>query len=337
MSDSPSNPLPARPHGHTVPRFAGLSSFARLPYTQSLEGVDVAIFGVPFDGGTSFRPGARFGPQGIRQSSRLLRTHNYVLDVQPFDELSVIDFGDLSVVPTDIMDTYSEVEKEASQFYERGVFPLAMGGDHSVILPLLRACAKKYGPVSLVQLDSHPDTWDKLFGKEYGHATAIKRATEENLIDPHSSIQVGIRSSLPYPDDLERTRAMGITVITVEDLFRRGIQEVAGEIVDRVGDRVYLSFDIDFVDPAYAPGTGTPEVGGPSSRQVLDLIRELKALPLVAFDLVEVAPVYDSSEITAMLAANVIFEVLSILAVQKPRRRVKDVAERAAGARLRRV
>ncbi len=340
MSETPFDNLPAsrfptRPHGHSVPRFAGISTFARLPHTQSLEGVDVAIFGVPFDGGTSFRPGARFGPQGIRQGSRLLRTHNYTLDVQPFDELTAIDYGDLVVVPSDILDTYAMVEEQASVFYANGVFPMAMGGDHSVVLPLLRACARKHGPVSLIQFDSHPDTWDKLFGKEYGHATVIKRAIEEKLIDPDRSIQVGIRGSLPYPDDLDRTRAMGLTIVTVEELFRRGTQDVAAQVRDVVGDRVYLTFDIDFLDPAYAPGTGTPEVGGPSSRTALDLLRELKTVPLVAFDVVEVAPQYDVSEITSMLAANVMYEALSLLAWRRPSAQIKELVTRTGRKRAR--
>ncbi|MHB0868866.1 MAG: agmatinase [Chloroflexota bacterium] len=324
-----------RPHGHTVPRFAGLPTFARLPYTQSLEGVDVAIFGVPFDGGTSFRPGARFGPQGIRQSSRLLRAYNYALDVQPFDDLSVVDYGDLMVVPSDIDDTYALVERDADLFYAQDVFPLAMGGDHSVILPLLRACAGKHGPVSLVQLDSHIDTWEKLFGKQYSHSTAIKRAIEENLIDPHRSIQVGIRGTQPFPDDLDRTRGLGLTIVTSEELLQRGVDDVASQILDLVGEKVYLTFDIDFVDPAFAPGTGTPEVGGPSSREVLALIRELKSLPMVAADLVEVAPAYDQSEITGMLAANVILEMVSLLAWQRRRQRGDGRTAEPGGTRAR--
>lgn len=320
MSDIPFDQPPRVPHGHVVPRFAGIGSFARLPHTQSLERVEVAVFGVPFDGGTTFRPGARFGPQGIRQSSRLLRAYNYALDVRPFDDLSVIDYGDLAVVPFDIGDTYALVEEQAAVFYDRQVFPIAMGGDHSVALPLLRACARSHGPVSLVQLDAHFDTWEKLYGKEYSHATVMKRAVEEKLIDPRSSIQVGIRGSLPYPDDLDRTRALGITVVTAEELSRRGVRDVAAEVLGRVGGKVYLTFDIDFVDPAYAPGTGTPEVGGPSSREAIDLLRELKALPLVAFDLVEVSPPYDQAELTTMLGANVIYEALSILAWRKSER-----------------
>ncbi len=317
MADIGSQQEPRRPHGHEIPRFAGISTFARLPHTQSLTGVNVAVFGVPFDGGTSFRPGARFGPQGIREASRLLRSYHYVLDVQPFDDLSVIDYGDLAVVPSDIGDTYAMVERQVEGFYDHDVFPVAMGGDHSVILPLLRACARKHGPVSLVQFDSHVDTWEKLFGKKYNHATPIKRAIEEQLIDPHRSIQVGIRASQPFPDDLDRTRGLGLTIVTAEELFQRGIPDVAAQIRKLVGPKVYLTFDIDFVDPAFAPGTGTPEVGGPSSREVLALLRELKTLPLVAADLVEVAPAYDQSEITGMLAANVILEVISLLAWQK--------------------
>lgn len=319
-----------RPHGHTVPRFAGFPTFARLPHTQSLEGVDVAIFGVPFDGGTSFRPGARFGPQGIREASRLLRTYNYAQDVRPFDDLSVIDYGDLEVVPSDIGDTYALVERDVELFYLQDVFPMALGGDHSVILPLLRACARKHGPVSLVQFDSHVDTWEKVFGKEYSHSTAIKRAIEEGLIDPHRSIQIGIRGTQPFPDDLDRTRGLGLTIVTSEELFQRGCQDVAAQVLDLVGEKVYLTFDIDFVDPAFAPGTGTPEVGGPSSREVLALVRGLKTLPLVAADLVEVAPVYDQSEITSMLAANVIMEIVSLLAWQ---RRLQRRGGRAAEPR----
>ncbi|MGI5835616.1 MAG: agmatinase [Chloroflexota bacterium] len=317
MSDFGLEETPRRPHGHVVPRFAGLSTFARLPYTQNLQGADVAIFGVPYDGGTTFRPGARFGPQGIRQASRLLRAYNYALDVQPFDDLSAVDYGDLALIPFDIEETYTMVEEQLSVLYDNDTFPVALGGDHSVGLPLLRACAKKHGPVSLVQLDSHPDTWEQVFGKEYSHATVMKRAIDEGLINPHRSVQVGIRGTFPNRDDLEKARATGLTVVTVEELFRRGIQDVAAGILDLVGDKVYLSFDIDFVDPAYAPGTGTPEIGGPTSRQALDLLRELKSLPLVGFDLVEVSPPYDSAEITSMLAANVVQEVISLLAWQK--------------------
>lgn len=314
MSEKSSNNLPERPHGHTVPRFAGIATYARLPHTQDLDGVDAAIFGVPFDGGTSFRPGARFGPQAIRQGSRLIRSYNYTLDVEPLEDLVVVDYGDLAVVPSDIEDTYSLVEQQASLFHERGVFPMALGGDHSVSLPLLRACARKHGPVSLVQLDSHPDTWEKLWGKEYNHATVFKRAIEEGLIDAATSYQIGLRSSLPNRDDFDRTRGYGITIVTVEELFRRGLKDVAREVISRVGSRVYLTFDVDFVDPAYAPGTGTPEVGGPTSRDALDLLRELRELPLVGFDLVEVSPAYDQAEITAMLAANVVFEAASLVA-----------------------
>ncbi len=334
MSDNHFDQPPQRPHGHAVPRFAGISTFARLPHIQSLEGVNVAIFGVPFDGGTSFRPGARFGPQGIRQGSRLLRSFNYALEVEPFDVLSVIDYGDLAVVPSSIEDTYSLVESAAAVFYDNDVFPLAMGGDHSISLPLLRACARKYGPVSLVQVDSHPDTWDKLFGKEYGHATVFKRALEERLIDPATSFQIGLRGSLPYRDDFDRTRGYGITIVTVEELFRRGVHDVARQVLKGTGPNVYFTFDIDFIDPAYAPGTGTPEVGGPTSRQAIDLMRELKALPLVGFDLVEVSPPYDSSEITSMLAANVIFEGLSMVAWQRLRRAENNLVEYPARGRV---
>ncbi|HEX9016865.1 MAG TPA: agmatinase [Chloroflexota bacterium] len=323
MSDKNAGNLPERPHGHEYPRFEGISTFARLPHTQQLDGVDAAIFGVPFDGGTSFRPGARFGPQGIRQGSRLIRSYNYTLDVEPLEGLTVIDYGDLAVVPTHIEDTYAMVEKQAAVFHDSGVFPVALGGDHSVTLPLLRASAAKHGRMSLVQVDSHPDTWETLYGKPYNHATVFKRAIEENLIDPTTSFQIGLRGSLPNRDDFERTRGYGITIVTVEDLFARGAEDVASEVLRRVGPEVYFTFDIDFVDPAYAPGTGTPEVGGPSSRQAIDLLRELRGLPLVGFDVVEVSPPYDQSEITAMLAANVVFEALSMVAWQRNHREVE--------------
>ena len=323
MADIGFEQEPRRPPEHSVPRFAGIGTFARLPHSQSLRGVDVAVFGVPFDGGTSYRPGARFGPQGIREASRLLRAYNYALDVQPFQELSVIDYGDLPVVPSDVEDSYALVEGAARVFYENDLFPFAMGGDHSVLLPLLRACAKKHGPVSLVQFDAHIDSWEQVFGKKYSHSTPVKRAIEEGLIDPHHSIQVGIRASQPFADDLDRTRGLGLTIVTAEELFARGIPDVTAQITRLVGPKAYLTFDIDFVDPAFAPGTGTPEVGGPSSREVLAILRDLKSLPLVAADLVEVAPIYDQSEITGMLAANVIFELISLLAWQK-RHRQRD-------------
>lgn len=287
----------------------------RLPNNQDLRNADVAVVGAPFDTGASFRAGARFGPEGIRSVSHLLRPYNPSQDVAIFDHLSVIDYGDLSVVPGFIEESYEKISSGLEEIHWAGVIPIVLGGDHSIALPELRAAAAAHGSVALVQFDSHADTWDAYFGKKYNHGTPFRRAVEEGLLDPEQSIQVGMRGSLYEAGDLEASRDLGFELLTTDEVRRIGIDKTIDRIRERVGSaKLYVSFDVDFVDPAYAPGTGTPEVGGFTSREAQEFVRGLAGLNLVGCDVVEVYPSYDPAQITALLAANVAHELLSLIA-----------------------
>jgi len=300
------------------PRFAGIKTFMRLPHVTTTEGVDVAIVGVPFDTGASYRVGARFGPEAIRSVSALLRHHNEVLNVSIFDHCSVVDYGDLPVNPGYIEDSYKMIEDGLLPILDGGVTPIMLGGDHSVTLPELRAMAKTHGPVALIHFDSHTDTGDKRFGRRYTHGTPFRRAVEEELILVDHSIQAGMRGSVYSRNSLDDARKMGFDLVTTVEAQERGIDELIRRIRDRAGEaKAFVSFDIDFVDPAYAPGTGTPEVGGFTSREALRVVRGLRDLDLVGFDLVEVLPQYDPSQITALLAANIVYEFISLIALRK--------------------
>ena len=300
------------------PRFAGIKTFMRLPHVKTTEGVDVAVVGVPFDTGASYRVGARFGPEAIRNVSALLRHHNEVLDVSIFDHCSVVDYGDLPVNPGYIEDSYRMIEEGLLPVLEGGVTPIMLGGDHSVTLPELRAVAKRHGPVALIHLDSHSDTGDKRFGRRYTHGTPFRRAIEEELILVDHSIQAGMRGSIYSRDSLDDARKLGFDLVTSVEAQEQGIDELIRRIRERAGDaKAFVSFDIDFVDPAYAPGTGTPEVGGFTSSEALRVVRGLRGLDLVGFDLVEVLPQHDPSQITALLAANIVYEFISLIALRK--------------------
>jgi len=300
------------------PRFSGIKTFMRLPHVTTTEGVDVAIVGVPFDTGASYRVGARFGPEAIRSVSALLRHHNEVLDVSIFDHCSVVDYGDLPVNPGYIEDSYKMIEEGLLPILDGGVTPIMLGGDHSVTLPELRAMAKRHGPVALILLDSHTDTGDKRFGRRYTHGTPFRRAVEEELILVDHSIQAGMRGSIYSRDSLNDARKMGFDLVTSVEAQEQGINELIRRIRERTGDaKAFVSFDIDFVDPAYAPGTGTPEVGGFTSSEALRVVRGLKGLDLIGFDLVEVLPQHDPSQITALLAANIVYEFISLIALRK--------------------
>ena len=300
------------------PRFSGIKTFMRLPHVKTTEGVDFAIVGVPFDTGASFRVGARFGPEAIRNISTLLRHHNEVLDVSVFDYCSGVDYGDLPVNPGYIEDSYEMIEEALFPVVDAGVVPIMLGGDHSVTLPELRVIAKKHGPVALIHFDSHSDTGDKRFGRKYTHGTTFRRAIEEELVLVDHSIQVGMRGSIYSRDSLEKAKSLGFDLVTTYEGQDLGIDGLMNRILKRVGDaNAFVSFDIDFVDPAYAPGTGTPEVGGFTSSDALHLVRGLKGLNLVGFDLVEVLPQYDPSQITALLAANIVYEFISLIALRK--------------------
>jgi len=302
-----------------TPRFSGVRTFMRLPNNRDLANADAAVVGAPFDTGASFRAGARFGPEGIRSASHLLRPYNPSQDVEIFEHLSAIDYGDVTVVPGFIEESYEEIEKGLAEIHRAGVVPIVLGGDHSIALPELRAAAETHGPVALVQFDSHADTWDAYFGKKYNHGTVFKRAVEEGLLRPESSIQVGMRGSLYDAGDLQASRDLGLDLQTTDDVREAGIERTIDRIQERVGDtKVYVSFDVDFADPVYAPGTGTPEVGGFTSYEAQKFVRGLRGLDVVGCDVVEVYPQYDGpGQVTSLLAANIAYEFLSLIAIRK--------------------
>jgi agmatinase len=300
-----------------TPRFSGLRTFMRLPGNQDLENADAAIVGAPFDTGATFRAGARFGPEGIRSVSHLLRRYNSGLDVAIFDHLSVIDYGDVPVVPGYIEESYRRIEEGLKPIHDSGVTPIVLGGDHSIALPELRAAAAVHGPLALVQFDSHPDTWDAYFGQKHTHGTPFRRAVEEGLLEPSRSIQVGMRGSIYDQNDWEDAREMGFDLVPTDEVRELGIPSVIDRIRERVGDaKTYVSFDVDFVDPAFAPGTGTPEAGGFSTAEGLAFVRALRGVRLAGCDVVEVSPPYDSpGAVTALAAATVLYELLSLAAL----------------------
>ena len=301
-----------------APRFTGVGSFMRLPQVNDMSGVDAAIIGIPFDTGVSYRIGGRFGPSAIREASRLLRPYHVEQEIEIFDHLSVVDAGDLSVVPGNIQASYQVIIDGLGPILEAGVVPLAIGGDHSITLGELRAVAKQHGPVGLIDFDSHTDTWDNYWGERYTHGTWCKRAIEEGLIDTKRAVQLGIRGSLYGSEDRGGARALGLHLIPTEELLTRGVDDVLPEVRKRIGTGpVFLTFDIDFVDPGFAPGTGTPEVGGPTSRDALRLVRGLRGIEFVGFDLVEVQPQYDSGEVTSLLAGTLLHEFLALLALAR--------------------
>jgi agmatinase len=299
--------------------YSGIASFGRLPVGNAPEDWEVSIVGIPYDGSVSYRSGARFGPRAIREQSLLLWGYNNVQHVAPFKTLKVADLGDIDVVPPDIVATHREIERTASRIVAAGSTMISLGGDHSISLPLLRAHAKKHGPVAVIHFDAHPDTWDSEYpGQPYSHGTPFRRAIEESLIDTDRYVQIGIRGPTNGPEDYEDATRLGARMMTFDDFRRLGVEAVLNEIRSRIGDcPTYLTLDIDAVDPAYAPGTGTPEVGGFTSYEMLQLVRGLRGLNLVGFDLVEVSPPFDSSGITAILAANLAFEFLSLIAWRK--------------------
>ncbi|MCS7050244.1 MAG: agmatinase [Thermomicrobium sp.] len=304
--------------GLESPRFAGIRTFARLPHVRDLEEVDVAVVGAPFDTGVTYRVGARFGPAAVREMSAMLRTYHPSLDVDIYEVLSVVDYGDVPVVPGYIEDSYERIERGLHPLVERGIVPLVIGGDHSITLAELRAVARRYGPLGFVQFDAHTDTWDEYWGKKYTHGTPFRRAVEEGLIDTRRAIQVGMRGSLYGPEDLDQSRALGFEVWTADDVRRTGLGAVTEAIRRRLGTGpVFVSFDVDFLDPVYAPGTGTPEIGGFTTREAQELLRGLVGVQIVAADLVEVLPAHDVSGVTALAAANLLFEILAVIALNR--------------------
>jgi agmatinase len=303
------------------PRFTGPTTFARLPHVRILEEVDVAIVGVPFDTGVTYRVGGRFGPSAVRAASVMLRPYDPVLDVSPFDVLSCVDYGDVAIVPGYTERSFEEIERAVAPIVEAGVVPLLIGGDHACTLPHLRATRSR-GPVAVIDFDSHTDAWDSYFGEKYNHGTWMRRAIEEGLVDVAHSIEIGLRGSIYESSDWTSLRTeLGLEYLTTEDVFGLGAETVAQRIRDRVGDRpAFISFDIDVVDPAYAPGTGTPEAGGPSARDMLAVLRGLTGIDLIGFDVVEVIPAYDPAGQTATLAANLAYTMLGLVALRRSAR-----------------
>jgi agmatinase len=302
-----------------VPRWVGEATFARLPRLAEVSRADVAILGVPFDSGVSYRPGARFGPGHIRESSRLLRPYNPAVDVSPFAAQQVADAGDVAVNPFSIETAIGEIEGAARSLLSGGVGRLlTLGGDHTIALPLLRAVHAVHGPVAVVHFDAHLDTWDTYFGAAYTHGTPFRRASEEGLVDKTGCLHVGIRGPLYSTSDLADDKVLGFQVLPATDAEHLGTLGMIEAVARRVGDRpVYVSVDIDVLDPAFAPGTGTPEAGGLSSRELLAVLRSFKDLNLVAADIVEVAPAYDHAQVTGIAAAHVGYELISALALGK--------------------
>jgi agmatinase len=298
-----------------VPRYAGPATFARLPRLDEVSHADVAIVGVPFDSGVSYRPGARFGPSHIRESSRLLRPFNPALEVSPFTSQQVADAGDIAVNPFSIDEAISAVERAARDLAGRSGRLLTLGGDHTIALPLLRAVAAAHGPVAVVHFDAHLDTWDTYFGAAYTHGTPFRRASEEGLLDRSGCLHVGIRGPLYAAADLTDDAELGFQIVPATELDYLGVAGLIERIQARVGERpVYVSVDIDVLDPAHAPGTGTPEAGGMTSRELLAALRSFSQLNLVGADIVEVAPAYDHAQITGIAAAHAAYELLSALA-----------------------
>ncbi|WP_035857336.1 agmatinase [Cryptosporangium arvum] len=296
-----------------IPRYAGPPTFAQLPRADQVPSADVAVLGVPFDSGVSYRPGARFGPAHIRAASKLLRPYNPALDVAPFAAQQVVDAGDLAVNPFDIGEAVATIEAAARTYGNTKL--LTLGGDHTIALPLLRAVRAKHGPIGVVHFDAHLDTWDTYFGEPTTHGTPFRRASEEGLLDRERCLHVGIRGPLYTPDDLTADGVLGFQVIRADDYETSSVTDVVARMRRRLGGGpVYVSVDIDVLDPAHAPGTGTPEAGGLTSRELLNTLRGLVGLDVIGADLVEVAPAYDHAEITGVAAAHVAFELLSVLA-----------------------
>jgi agmatinase len=306
------------PDAFETPRFSGPRTFMRLPHVRDLDGVDVAVVGIPTDGAVVYRSGARFGPEGIRSASVLLRNYNPLLGVDVAGKLSLVDYGDVPTVPGSTADSLERSASALEEIARAGVATLCLGGDHTVLLAELRALAPVHGPLGLIQLDAHHDLWDEYFGQKLFHGSVVRRALEEGLIDPARSLQAGLRGSLSEAGDAALPARFGIDALTAEELLALGPGGYSQRVRDRVGEGpCFLSFDIDFVDPAFAPATGTPEVGGPSSREALTFVRSLAGLDFRGFDCVEVAPPYDPAAVTAFVAASACFEMLSLLAIRR--------------------
>jgi len=301
--------------GFDLPRFAGVPTFMRLPHVSldspKIKDVDIGIIGVPWDSGTTNRPGPRHGPRQLRDASTMIRAQHPVSGIRPYEKFNCADLGDVSINPADIEDSMDRVTSFYKTVIEKGIKPLTAGGDHLTSLPVLRAIANN-GPLGMIHFDSHTDLFHSYFdGTMFTHGTPFRRAVEENLLDPKRVIQIGIRGTQYDREDLDFADAVGIRVVKIEEFFDRGIKDVMAEAREIVGEKeTYISYDIDFIDPAYAPGTGTPEVGGPNSYEALRVVRELNGVKIVGADMVEVSPPFDPSSNTAFLGVSIMFELL---------------------------
>ncbi|KFP86035.1 hypothetical protein N310_04065, partial [Acanthisitta chloris] len=302
------------PSALLVARPVGICSMMRLPVQASAEGLDAAFVGVPLDTGTSNRPGARFGPRHIRAESAMVRKCNSSTGAAPFDSLRVADIGDVNVNLYNLPDSCRLIRESYQDIVASGCVPLTLGGDHTITYPILQALAAKHGPVGLVHVDAHTDTGDTALGEKIYHGTPFRRCVEEKLLDCSRVVQIGIRGSSYEPDPYQYSREQGFRVVPAEECWMKSLEPLMREVRAQMGDKpVYISFDIDGIDPAYAPGTGTPEIAGLTPAQALEIIRGCKGLNIVGCDLVEVAPMYDVSGNTALLGANLLFEMLCVL------------------------
>jgi agmatinase len=298
-----------------VPRFAGIATFALLPRLETVGRADVAVVGVPFDAGVSYRPGARFGPAHVREASRLLRPYNPTQDIEPFATQQVVDAGDLAVNPYNIEEAVAQIEAGARHLTKHGTKLIAIGGDHTIALPLLRNIASIHGPVAVIHFDAHLDTWDTYFGAPITHGTPFRRASEEGLIDQTASVHIGTRGPLYGRSDLRDDARLGFAIISSQEFEDEGLSRAIERLHARIGDKpLYVSIDIDVLDPSHAPGTGTPEAGGLTSRELLSIIRSLAGANLVGADVVEVSPPYDHAQLTAIAASHVAYELISAMA-----------------------
>ena len=300
------------------PRFEGIRTFMRLPHTTNLDNVDFLVAGIPFDTGATFRVGARFGPSGIRENSLLLRPYNPAQDIEVFKYCSGIDYGDIPIVPGYLPESHKLIEQETASLLQPNIVPIFMGGDHSISLPILRSIKKKHGPVGLIHFDAHSDLWHGYYDNKDTHGTPFRRAIEEGLIDVSLSSQIGLRGPLYDKNDFSMSKDAGLLSITGPELHSMGIQKALSLVKNRIGNKkAYLTFDIDFIDPAFAPGTGTPEAGGFTGYDAISFVRGLKEINFIGFDMVEVMPPYDPAHVTSLLAANIIYEFISLIAIQK--------------------
>lgn len=311
MSSTPIGPADAS----KTPRYAGLSTFARLPRIEDVTDTDIAVVGIPFDSGVSFRPGARFGPEHVRASSRLLRPYNPAQDFSGWEAVQMADAGDIAVNPFNIPTAVQQIAAAAAELGDRVDRILTIGGDHTIAYPLLKAIHAKHGPVAVVHFDAHLDTWDTYFDEPITHGTPFRRASEEGYLDRAASVHVGTRGPLYGKGDLEDDERLGFSIITSEFVEESGVPAALERLRSRIGDRpLYVSVDIDVLDPAHAPGTGTPEAGGLTSRELLRIIRGLADLNIVGADVVEVAPAYDHAQLTGIAASHVSYEILTAMA-----------------------